>query len=48
MDPPTWHKYFLTIMKQYLDDNGEDDVLMAWRSLTFEKGEKIQNYVNRF
>ena len=32
----------------FLDDSAPDDVLIILQSLTFEKGETIKNYVDRF
>ena len=48
MVPCTWKKCFLDIMQQFLDDSAPNDVIPAWQSLTFEKGETIQKYVDRF
>ena len=48
MAPCTWQKYHLAIMKQFLDDTIEDDVLTAWWRPTFDKGEMMQNYVDKF
>ena len=44
----TWNKCCVTIMKKILDDSALGDVLTAWQSLTFEKGETIQMYVDTF
>ena len=35
-------------MKQFLPGNVKDDVLTAWRGLTYEKGDNIQKYVDKF
>ncbi|MCO5553290.1 hypothetical protein L7F22_006811 [Adiantum nelumboides] len=35
--PKTWKVCRLTIMKQFLDDDAEDNVLTAWRSLKFKE-----------
>ncbi|MCO5572361.1 hypothetical protein L7F22_026114 [Adiantum nelumboides] len=46
--PKTWKVCRLTIMKQFLDDDAEDNVLTAWRSLKFKEGESLQNYIEKF
>ena len=35
-------------MHQFLDDSTPNDVPPTWWSLTFEKGETTQNYVDKF
>ncbi|MCO5577492.1 hypothetical protein L7F22_031323 [Adiantum nelumboides] len=46
--PKTWKVCRLTIMKQFLDDDAEDNVLTAWHSLKFKEGESLQNYIEKF
>ena len=46
--PKTWKERRRAIMKQFLTDEAEDDVLTAWRSITLEPEESIQNYVDKF
>ena len=46
--PKTWKECRRAIMKQFLTDEAEDDVLIAWQSLTLEPGESIQKYVDKF
>ena len=35
-------------MKQFLDDDAKDNVLTAWRSLTFKENESLQSYIEKF
>ncbi|MCO5568928.1 hypothetical protein L7F22_022631 [Adiantum nelumboides] len=35
-------------MKQFLTEDAKDKVLTAWRELKLEKGESIQQYINKF
>ena len=46
--PKTWKECRRAIMKQFLTDEAEDNVLTAWRSLTLEPGKTIQKYVDKF
>ena len=46
MAPRTWKK--CCIMQQFLADSAPNDVQTAWCNLTFEKGETIQKYVDKF
>ena len=46
--PKTWKVCRLTIMKQFLDSDAEDNVLTAWRSLKFKEGESLQSYIEKF
>ena len=44
--PKTWEECRRAIMKQFLTDKAEDDVLTAWQSLTLDPRESIQKYVD--
>ena len=46
--PKTWKECRRAIMKQFLTDEAEDNVLTAWRSLTLELDKIIQKYVDKF
>ncbi|MCO5551480.1 hypothetical protein L7F22_004984 [Adiantum nelumboides] len=46
--PRTWKLCRAAIMKQFLTEDAKDKVLTAWRGLKFEKGESIQQYINKF
>ena len=46
--PCTWKICRLELMKQFLPGNVKDDVLTSWRGLTYEKGDNIQKYVDKF
>ncbi|MCO5596075.1 hypothetical protein L7F22_050133 [Adiantum nelumboides] len=35
-------------MKQFLTEDAKDEVFTAWRELKLEKGESIQQYINKF
>ena len=35
-------------MKQFLDDDAKENVLIALHSLTFKEGESLQNYREKF
>ena len=48
IQPRSWKRCRLEIMKQFLPGNVKDDVLTAWRGLTYEKGDNIQKYVDKF
>ena len=43
-----WKVYRITIMKQFLDDDAEDDVLTSWHSLTLKENESLQSYIEKF
>ncbi|MCO5569291.1 hypothetical protein L7F22_023003 [Adiantum nelumboides] len=44
----TWKLCRAAIMKQFLTEDAKDEVLTAWRGLKLEKGESIQQYINKF
>ena len=46
--PKIWKECRRAIMKQFLTNEAEDDVLTAWQSLTLEPGKSIQKYVDKF
>ena len=46
--PKTWKQCRAAIMKQFLTENAKDEVLTAWRGLKLERGESIQQYINKF
>ena len=46
--PRTWKECKRAIMRQFLTNEAEDDVLTAWQSLTLEPNETIQKYVDKF
>ena len=48
IQPRSWKRCRLELMKQFLPGNVKDDVLTAWRGLTYEKGDNIQKYVDKF
>ena len=48
IQPRTWKSCRLEMMKKFLTRNVRDDVLTAWRWLKLDKGETIQQYVNKF
>ena len=48
IQPRSWKRCRLELMKQFLPGNVKDDVLTAWRGLTYKKGDNIQKYVDKF
>ena len=46
--PKTWRACREAIMKQFLTDGVEDEVLTAWRGLKLEKGEPMKKYIDKF
>ncbi|MCO5548399.1 hypothetical protein L7F22_001856 [Adiantum nelumboides] len=48
MHPWTWKLCQIAIIKQFLTEDAKDKVLTAWRGLNLEKGESIQQYINKF
>ncbi|MCO5547351.1 hypothetical protein L7F22_000800 [Adiantum nelumboides] len=46
--PRTWKLCRAAIMKQFFTEDAKDEVLTAWRGLKLEKGESIQQYINKF
>ena len=46
--PKTWKVCRLTIMKQFLDDDVEDNVPTTWCILKFKEGKSLQNYIEKF
>ena len=46
--PKTWKLCRTAIMKQFLTEDAKDEVLTAWRGLKLERGETIQQYINKF
>ena len=46
--PRTWKLCRAAIMKQFLTEDAKDEVLTAWRGLKLEKGESMQQYINKF
>ena len=38
----------VSIMKQFLPEQAQDDVLSTWRSLKLGEGESLQKYVEKF
>ena len=46
--PRTWKLCRSAIMKQFLTEDARDEVLTAWRGLKLERGESIQQYINKF
>ncbi len=46
--PRTWKACRITIMKQFLDEAAEDNVLTTWRSLKLQDNDTIQTYINKF
>ena len=43
-----WKVCRLTIMKQFLDDDVEDNALKSWHILKFKEGESLQSYIEKF
>ena len=46
--PKTWRACREEIMKQFLTDGVEDEVLTAWRGLKLDKGEPMKKYIDKF
>ena len=46
--PKTWFAMRVSIMKQFLHEQAQDDVLSTWRSLKLGEGESLQKYVEKF
>ena len=46
--PKSWTKCRIAILKQFLQADAKNKVLITWRSLNMNKNEPIQKYVERF
>ena len=46
--PKTWSQMRVSIMKQFLPKQAQDNVLTTWRSLKLNEGESLQRYVEKF
>ncbi|MCO5572638.1 hypothetical protein L7F22_026396 [Adiantum nelumboides] len=46
--PRTWKLCRAAIVKPFLTEDAKDEVLTAWKGLKLEKGESIQQYINKF
>ena len=44
----SWKSCRAAIMKQFLIEHAQDDMLAEWRSLHLEKGEPTKKYINCF
>ena len=46
--PKTWKECRCAIMKKFLTNEAEDDVLTTWQSLPLDPSKTIQKYVDKF